>query len=98
MRHKRKKYIPFAEAIEDWNEFSSLYDNVEMRVSDIPLLRIYYSFNMVNENDGAVRVKYYTYGNAQINKNFSHNFEPTDAYYDLYKAEFEVLWEKAKNI
>lgn len=94
MRHKIKKYMPFAEAIDGWRSFDEMYENVQVRVSDIPLLRVYYAFTMENEADSAVRVKYYTYGNAQINKNFAHNFEPQDACYSLYKAEFEFLWER----
>lgn len=94
MRHKLKKYMSFAEAVEGWSRFDEMYDNVEVRVSDIPLLRVYYAFTMENEADSAVRVKYYTYGNAQRNKNFAHNFEPQDACYKLYKSEFEFLWER----
>ena len=98
MRHKLKKYMPFAEAVEGWRRFDELYDNVEVRVSDIPLLRVYYAFTMVDEADSAVRVKYYTYGNAKRNKNFAHNFEPTDACYQLYKSEFEFLWKQSEPV
>ena len=95
MRHKIKKYMPFSEAIERWKAYADMHDNMEVRVSDIPLFRVYYAFNMEDEADSAVRVKYYTYGNAKIDKNFSQNFEPKDAYYKLYKSEFEFLWERA---
>lgn len=97
MRHKLKKYTPFEEAVQLWKNFESMYDNVEVRISDIPLLRIYYAFHMENPNEDAARVKYYTYGNAQINKNYSQNFEPTDAHFNLYKAEFDFLWNNAKS-
>ena len=95
MRHKLKNYMTFSECIEKWNNFMQMYENVSVRISDIPLLRIYYAFNMVDEENNAVRVKYYTYGNAKIDKNYSQNFEPKDAYYQLYKSEFEFLWDKA---
>ena len=96
MRHKLKKYMPFSEAISVWKNFAEMYENVEVRVSDIPLLRIYYSFSMEDPERDAVRVKYYTYGNAKIESNFSQNFESTDAYYKLYKTEFEFLWNSAQ--
>lgn len=96
MRHKLKKYMPFSEAISVWKNFAEMYENVEVRVSDIPLLRIYYSFSMEDSERDAVRVKYYTYGNAKIESNFSQNFEPSDACYKLYKTEFEFLWNSAQ--
>lgn len=96
MRHKLKKYMPFAESIQRWQDFAAMYPNVEVRVSEIPLLRIYYSFNMENEEENALRVKYYTYSNAKIEKNFAQNFEPQDACYRLYKNEFDFLWNEAK--
>ncbi len=95
MRHKLKKYMPFAEAIEHWKRFDDLYENVEVRVSDIPLFHVYYAFEMEDESESAVRVKYYTYGNAKIEKNFAQNFENTDTHYKLYRSEFSFLWEKA---
>lgn len=95
MRNPHKRYVPFAEAIDGWRRFDEAYENVEVRITDIPLLRVYYAFTMVNEADNAVRVKYYTYFNTQRNKNFAQNFEPQDACYQLYKAEFETLWNSA---
>lgn len=96
MRYKLKSYMPFTEAVERWKHFASLFENVEVRISEMPLLRIYYAFNTVSPEDGAVRVKYYTYGNPKIAKNFSQNFEPKDAHYLLYKEEFEFLWKLAQ--
>lgn len=98
MRHKLKRYTPFSESVGIWKEFSEPYENVRVRVSDIPLLRIYYSFHMADPENDAVRVKYYTYGNAKIDKNFSRNFETTDDYFKLYRAEFEFLWDKATEL
>jgi len=96
MRHKLKKYMSFSEAIECWKNFAAMYENVSVRVSDIPLLRVHYAFLMENEADSAVRVKYYTYGNSKLDKNYAQNFEPKDAYYQLYKEEFQFLWDRAK--
>lgn len=95
MRHKLKKYMSFSEAIACWKNFADMYENVTVRVSDIPLLRVHYAFSMENEEESAVRVKYYTYGNSKLDKNYAQNFEPKDAYYQLYKEEFQFLWERA---
>jgi len=98
MRHKLKRYTPFSEAIERWKPFAEMYENIAIRISDIPLLRVYYAFSMINQEDSAVRVKYYTYGNAKVDKNFAQNFEPKDACYTLYKSEFEFLWDRAQDL
>lgn len=97
MRHIRKKYTTFAEAIELWTDFAKDHpDNVEIRISDTPLLRIYYALHMTDPADDVIRVKYYTYGNAMIDRNFAQNFDPADAHFELYRAEFDFLWNNAK--
>ena len=96
MRHKLKRYMPFDEAIASWKHIEESFDNVEVRVCDIPLLRIYYSFNMKNKNDNVTRIKFYTHGNANINSNFSKNFFASESGYELFRSEFEFLWEKSK--
>lgn len=93
MRHKLKRYIPFEEAISLWKNVQSLYDNVELRISEVPLLRIYYGFNMKNPDENAARIKFYTHGNSKIDSNFSQNFTADDPCYQLYKSEFDFLWE-----
>jgi len=69
-----------------------------VRLSAIPLLRIYYAFHMTDSTDNIVRVKYYTYGNSKINHNYSHNFIPSDSHFRLYQAEFDFLWERGASI
>ena len=96
MRHKLKKYLAFDEAIEVWKNFENMYENVEVRISSVPLMRIYYSFNMIDPKKNMTRVKFYTHGNSKIDMNFSCNFNAADVAYDLYKNEFEFLWNKAK--
>lgn len=95
MRYRLKKYTPYEESVELWKNFQSLYDSVEVRVCELPMLRIYYSFHMKNEANDATRVKYYTYGNGRINSNFSQNFTAGDPYFSLYRSEFEYLWERS---
>ena len=90
--YRLKKYTPYDEAVALWKNFESIYENVEVRVCNLPMLRIYYSFHMKDPSEDAIRIKYYTYGNGRINKNFSHNFEPNDPYFELYRSEFDYLW------
>ncbi len=96
MRHQHRVYVPFAKAVELWQQFAARHDNVQVRLSDTPLLHIYYRFRMQQQEQDAVRVKYYTYGNANIHRNFSRNFEPADDHFALYDNEFTVLWDTAE--
>lgn len=96
MRHKLKRYMAFDEAISSWKRIADMYENVEVRVCEIPLFRIYYSFNMKNPKDNVSRVKFYTHGNPNISKNFSKNFFACEPGYELYKSEFEFLWKKSE--
>lgn len=100
MRHPRKSYIQFSECIHKWNEFAEEFPSqVEVRISDIPILRRYYSFHMTETSSDTVNVKYYTYGNANPDKNYQPIFYHNSKYYDLYSKEFEYLWARAnKNI
>ncbi len=98
MRHKLKRYIPFEEAASLWQNFASMYENVEVRVCDIPMLRIQYTFRMRQPERDVMRIKYYTYGNARIDNNFSQNFGPEDPHFSLYRTEFEYLWAHSEPI
>lgn len=96
MRRRRKRYTSFAEAIGDWQDFASDYPNVQVRVCDIPLLHIYYSFHMEPSTQDLLWVKYYTYGNYQIDKNYMQVFYSTSEHFPLYREEFEFLWNSAQ--
>lgn len=95
MRHKLKRYPSFEEGISSWKNFESMYDNVEIRLSDIPLMRICYCINKKGSSDSAMRVKFYTYGNPKINNNYIQDFSPYDPPFNLYKKEFEYIWKKS---
>ena len=74
MTQPLKKYRSYEECLADWNELAVLYpETVEVRIPKVPLLhRIY----IVRGNtDGAVNVKYYTYGNYIPDKDFRLTFE-----------------------
>lgn len=96
MRHKRKRYMKFEECIHYWQELSNEYpDTVEIRIADIPILRRYYSFHMKDVRKDTVNVKYYTYGNARMDKNYQPIFHRDSAYFELYRMEFDYLWNRA---
>ena len=96
MRHKRKQYMKFEECIQHWQELSNEYpDTVEIRIADIPVLRRYYSFHMKDVRKDTVNVKYYTYGNARPDKNYQPIFRRDSAYFELYRMEFDYLWNRA---
>ena len=97
MRHKLKRYPSFEEGIASWKNFESMYENVEVKLSDIPLMRICYCINKKDAADSAMRVKFYTYGNPKIDSNFIQDFTPADTPFELYKKEFEYLWKKSKS-
>ena len=95
MRHKGKKYMSFEDGIVAWQEFADGYENVELRLSQIPLLRICYSLKMKDSTENIARIKFYTYANPKINRNFIQDFTPADAYYELYIKEFDFLWNQS---
>lgn len=96
MRHKRKRYMKFEECIKHWLELSNEYpDTVEIRIVDIPVLRRYYSLHMKDVRKDTVNVKYYTYGNARPEKNYQPIFHRDSPYFELYRIEFDYLWNRA---
>ena len=96
MRHKRKRYIKFEECIQYWQKLSNEYpDMVEIRIADILVLRQYYSFHMKDVRKDTGNVKYYTYGNARMDKNYQPIFHRDSAYFELYRMEFDYLWNRA---
>lgn len=95
MRHKRKTYMGFDECITRWKEFVSDHsESVELRLVDIPLLRRYYSLHMKDPKQDTVNVKYYTYANSRPDKNYQPIFHRGSDYFNLYRDEFEYLWNK----
>lgn len=92
MRHKLKKYLPFDEAITLWKNIEEMYDNVKVVVTDIPMLRIQYTFRMKNPEKDVMRIKYYTHGVSQIDKNYIEEFGPTEYQFELYRNEFDYVW------
>lgn len=95
MRHKLKRYPSFDEGIASWKHISSVYDSIQVKLSEIPLMRICYCINKKDSEKSVMRVKFYTYGNPKIDSNFIQDFSPADHPFELYKKEFEYLWSNA---
>lgn len=99
MRHKLKRYLPFDEAISLWKNIESMYENVKVMVTDIPMFRIQYTFRMKDSPNDVMRIKYYTHGVSQIDRNYIEEFTPADYQFKLYRNEFDYVWDyqNAKN-
>lgn len=93
MRHKLKKYMPFEEAVSLWQNVADLYPNVQVRVTDIPMLRIQYTIRKKDPSQDRMRIKYYTHGVAQIDANSIQEFDASDYRFNLYRSEFEYIWK-----
>lgn len=99
MRNKKRKYFSFDKCIEEWKKYvREDYENIELRVSDIPLLRRYYSIHMSDGSLDTVNVRYYTYGNYKMDANYQNIFTPFSDYFTLYREEFTYLWDKAAEV
>ena len=97
MRHQHKMYTGFDQCVSLWEAFANEYpDHVEVRLVDIPLLRRYYSLHMKNAEKDTVNVKFYTYANSKMDKNYQPIFYTDSAFFELYRDEFDYLWERAK--
>lgn len=94
IHHQGKTYLSFAECIQNWNHLQNAYpDTFEIKLVDIPILRRYYSFHMEDNSMDTVNVKYYTYGNNNPDKNYQPIFYYDSPYFELYRSEFQYLWE-----
>lgn len=96
MRHKLKNYPTFEEGISAWKDLESKLDTMQVRLSDIPVMRICYCINKKNKSESIMRIKFYTYGNPKIDDNYIQDFTPADHPFELYRKEFEYLWKNAK--
>lgn len=96
MRHERKSYVSFNDCINYWLRLRKEYpNNVEIRISSLPILRRYYSFHMKNKSIDTVNVKYYTYANSDPDNNYQPVFSAGSPYFLLYRDEFDYLWNNA---
>ncbi|MDY2627309.1 MAG: hypothetical protein SOW08_03185 [Lachnospiraceae bacterium] len=53
--------------------------------------------NIIGEENGVMKVSYYTYGNPYPDKDCQNIIESSDKVYKLYSDEFEYLWNSGSH-
>ena len=83
----------------NWLAFQQRYpEAVEVRIAPVPVLRNYTCFSFAEPEKGSMRVVFYTYGNFFFGQYYSV-FPPCgSAPYELFRIEFEHLWEHSRPI
>lgn len=98
MAQEGRSYPKHPSTIAAWRKLSMDYpEQIEVRLSDIPLLRRYYSIHMKNPMLDTICVKHYTYGNGKVSDNLQDLMTPDSRYFDLFRKEFEFLWKQANS-
>lgn len=98
MKNPNKIYVSFDNSISMWNDFNQKNsDLVEVKVSPLPPMRNYCSFNMKNGGSSLI-FALYTYGNPYFNKNFFNHLRSDSHYFAAIKNEFDYLWNISKDI
>lgn len=96
MRHNLRKYYGYDQNASNWVELSKKYPElVSVRIADVPLMRRYH--NIIGEENGVMKVSYYTYGNPYPDKDCQNIIESSDKVYKLYSDEFEYLWNRGSH-
>ncbi len=93
MRNPDKAYIKISYCHEIWRKFASEYSNlITLKISKLPILHSYYSFNMKN-NKSSVFYILSTYGNIGYRRRLVQKLDCTSEHYQTLKDEFEYLWK-----
>lgn len=79
----------------DHEVFDLININIDM---DIYPQNFKYVFNMKNENKSSINILFYTYGNHNFEKNYFQTFSADSQFYNLFKNEFNYLWNMSKDI
>ena len=103
MRDEDAIYVTFEQAADRWKRFAEKHSDVlQVRVSSIPLLRVYHNikFNedQVNNTYDRMHIKYYIFQNMNLDNSYEHELSSFSKYYKLYQNEFEFLWNSSTNI
>ncbi len=102
MRDADGGYVKFSDIEQKWKQLCEKNDNLEVKRCPIPLMHAYHRFGFydkaISSDFGRMHVKYYTYKNTDYNNTFEHEISIYSKYYDLYKDEFEYLWEISEKL
>lgn len=93
MKHNLRKYCGYDQNASKWAGISKKYPElVFVRIAEVPLMRRYY--NIIGDENGVMKVSYYTYGNLYLDKDCPNIIDASDMVYMLYTDEFEYLWNR----
>lgn len=102
MRDADGGYNKFTDIEEKWKSLADKNCNLTVKKCAIPFMHAYHRFefnNLSTQSEfGRMHVKYYTYKNVDYNNTFEHEISIYSKYYDLYKNEFEYLWEISEEL
>ncbi len=100
MRDEDAIYFSFKDLQKHWKKYMNDHsDTIEIRTTSIPLLRVYHNFKFNDDMNGNIHdrmhIKYYVYKNLNLENSFEHELSAFSKYYNIYKREFEFLWESS---
>ena len=96
MKNPDRSYIEPPVSIRMWRAFCTKNSNlVKLKISPLPILHSYYSFNMKN-NKSSVFYILYTYGNIGFRKRLTQTLDSSSEFYRNLKDEFKYLWKISK--
>ena len=103
MRDDDAIYFSFKELQKRWKKFMKEHsDVIEVRATSVPLLRVYHNFKFNEDSSEStydrMHIKYYVYKNLNLENSFEHELSTFSKYYDMYKKEFEFLWNSSTPI
>ncbi|MCQ2559468.1 MAG: hypothetical protein MJ157_01955, partial [Clostridia bacterium] len=92
---KQLRYTGFNNTLAKWHEYEKIYPNLELRVSDYPVLRktLIVEFE---DNFSRVLIRDYAYGSPADEFSPHTQMSCNDLNYNYYYVEFEFLWNEAK--
>lgn len=100
-KHMRKEFMiyqSFEDGMELWKRYDELFDNLEVRVCNIPFLHSYESFIYNNYKKDSIRINDYAYQVTDLDKISSVVLSYYSPLFKTYQKEFEYLWDHSKDI
>ncbi|MDE5557649.1 MAG: hypothetical protein K2J32_08165 [Ruminococcus sp.] len=99
LRGNNRAYISLENNISLWKETQEkISKKLNIHVTNIPLFHRYCAIHMRNQKNSVIQTSFYTYGNPNIDKNYSEIFNYNSDYFKLFKKEFDYLWNESFDI
>lgn len=103
MRDGDSELTSFEQLQISWKKYCAGHPGlIEVRKSLIPLLHIFHAIEYMPSGEektsiyDRIHVKYYAYQNINVNDSFEHEMSSYSKYYQMYKTEFEYLWNQSE--